>query len=117
MSKSLSIYESQDMLDREILKFANKKRRKERNNILLIMIYKYKIMTDKKIICIDCGKQFNPKSYKGNNIVCEDCIALLKRRFWSSIKMGKVYDDLTKEDKHNEQSENSHSKNNFRVDK
>jgi hypothetical protein len=101
------------MLDREILKFANKKGRKERNNILLIMAYKYKIMSDKKIICKDCGKQFNPKSYEVNDIICEDCIALLKRRFWSSIKMGKVYDDLTKEDKHNEQSENSNSKNNL----
>ena len=69
-------------------------------------------MSDKKI-CIDCGKQFNPKSYEGNDNVCKDCIALLKRRFWSSIKMGKVYDNLTKEDKHNEQSENSHSKNNL----
>ncbi|HYX54921.1 MAG TPA: hypothetical protein VE818_02065 [Nitrososphaeraceae archaeon] len=69
-------------------------------------------MSDKKI-CIDCGKQFNPKSYEGNDNVCEDCIALLKRRFWSSIKMGKVYDNLRKEDKHNEQSENSHSKNNL----
>jgi hypothetical protein len=31
--------------------------------------------------------------------------------------MGKVYDDLTKEDKHNEQSENSHSKSDLWVDK
>ena len=69
-------------------------------------------MNDKKI-CIDCGKQFTPKSYKGNDIVCEDCIALLKRRFWSSIKMGKVAHNLTKKDKQNEQSENSHSKKDF----
>ena len=100
------------MLDRKILKFA-KKTRKERNNILLIIAYEYKTMSDKKIICIDCGKQFNPKSCEGNDIICEDCIALLKRRFWSSLKMGKVYNDLTKEDKYNEQSENSHSKNNL----
>jgi hypothetical protein len=69
-------------------------------------------MNDKKI-CIDCGKQFTPKSYGGNDIVCEDCVALLKRRFWSSIKMGKVDHNLTKKDKQNEQSENSHSKNGF----
>ena len=90
-----------------------KERKEKNNNILLILAYEYKTMSDKKIICIDCGKQFNPKSYEGNDNVCEDCIALLKRRFWSSIKMGKVYDNLTKEDKHNEQSENSHSKNNL----
>jgi hypothetical protein len=69
-------------------------------------------MNDKKI-CIDCGKQFTPKSYGGNDIVCEDCIALLKRRFWSSIKMGKVDHNLTKKDKQNEQSENLHSKKDF----
>jgi hypothetical protein len=64
-------------------------------------------------ICIDCGKFFTPKSYKDDDIVCEDCIALLKRRFWSSIKMGKVGDNITKENKENEQSENSLSKNDF----
>jgi DNA-directed RNA polymerase subunit RPC12/RpoP len=85
------------------------KTRKERNNILLIIEYKYKTMSDKKI-CIDCGKQFTPKSHEGNAVVCEDCIALLQRRFWSSIKMGKIDDNLRKEDKHNEHSENSHSK-------
>jgi hypothetical protein len=69
-------------------------------------------MNDKKI-CIDCGKQFTPKSYGGNDIVCEDCVALLKRRFWSSIKIGKVDHNLTKKDKQNEQSENSHSKKGF----
>jgi hypothetical protein len=37
----------------------------------------------------------------------------LKRRFWSSIKIGKVDHNLTKKDKQNEQSENSHSKKGF----
>jgi DNA-directed RNA polymerase subunit RPC12/RpoP len=49
-------------------------------------------MTDKKI-CIDCGKQFDPKIQldEGINdvaiVVCEDCLLLLKRRFWNSMKM------------------------------
>ena len=53
-----------------------------------------KTMTDKKI-CIDCGKQFDPKIQMdvggGDDtiavVVCEDCFALLKRRFWNSMKM------------------------------
>ena len=69
-------------------------------------------MSDKKI-CIDCGKRFIPKSYKGNDIVCEDCIALLKRKFWSSIKMGKMNNNITKKDKQCEQSANSHSKKDY----
>lgn len=49
-------------------------------------------MTDKKI-CIDCGKRFDPKIQldEGINcvaiVVCEDCLLLLKRRFWNSMKM------------------------------
>jgi predicted amidophosphoribosyltransferase len=69
-------------------------------------------MSNKKI-CIDCGKQFTPKSYEGNDIICEDCIALLKRKFWSSIKMGKMDHNLLKKEKQNEQSANSHSKKDF----
>lgn len=53
-----------------------------------------KMMTDKKI-CIDCGKRFDPKiqmDMGGDHdsiavVVCEDCFALLKRRFWNSMKM------------------------------
>ena len=69
-------------------------------------------MSNKKI-CIDCGKRFTPKSYEGNDIVCEDCIALLKRKFWSSIKMGQMDHNLLKKEKQNEQSANSHSKKDF----
>lgn len=42
-------------------------------------------------ICMDCGKQFISESEE-SAVICEDCIALLKRRFWSSIKIGKAYD-------------------------
>jgi hypothetical protein len=53
-----------------------------------------KIMTDKKI-CIDCGKRFDTKIQMDVGVrddatavvVCEDCFALLKRRFWNSMKM------------------------------
>ena len=51
-------------------------------------------MTDKKI-CMDCGTRFNPKIQMDVGVVadavavvvCEDCFALLKRRFWNSMKM------------------------------
>lgn len=49
------------------------------------------IMTDTKI-CMDCGRQFNSKSNE-STIVCQHCVALLKRRFWSSIKIGKAYNN------------------------
>jgi hypothetical protein len=50
-------------------------------------------MTDTKI-CMDCGRQFNSKSNE-STIICQDCVALLKRRFWSSIRIGKAYDNIT----------------------
>ena len=66
-------------------------------------------MVNKKT-CWDCGRQFTPSDEAEKKDVCEDCLSLQKRRFWSSIKMGKVDDNLRKEDKHNEHSENLHSK-------
>ena len=46
-----------------------------------------------KKICLDCGKQFEPK-VKANEsvdgaaiVVCEDCLRLLKRRFWNSMRL------------------------------
>jgi hypothetical protein len=42
---------------------------------------------------MDCGKQFTPCDEGEKKVVCEDCLSLLKRRFWSSIKMGNIYDD------------------------
>jgi DNA-directed RNA polymerase subunit RPC12/RpoP len=49
-------------------------------------------MTETKI-CMDCGTQFNSKS-DGSTVICENCVSLLKRRFWSSIKIGKAYDNI-----------------------
>lgn len=50
-------------------------------------------MIDTKI-CVDCGRQFKSKSNE-SSIICQDCVALLKRRFWSSIKIRKAYDNIT----------------------
>jgi ribosome-binding protein aMBF1 (putative translation factor) len=70
-------------------------------------------MTMKKI-CLDCGKQFEPK-VKANEsvdgaaiVVCEDCIRLLKRRFWNSmrLKMNRNSDGITTQDKQNKDSGN-----------
>ena len=44
-------------------------------------------------ICIYCGKQFTPESHE-DNVICENCLVLLKRRFWSSIKIGKALDNI-----------------------
>lgn len=44
------------------------------------------------MVCIDCGKHFTPKSHE--SVICEECVILLKRRFWSSIKIGKALDNL-----------------------
>jgi DNA-directed RNA polymerase subunit RPC12/RpoP len=52
--------------------------------------------TRKSEVCIDCGKQFQPIVRIDKNkehdefssvVVCERCSALLKRRFWNSMKM------------------------------
>jgi hypothetical protein len=50
-------------------------------------------MTDKKV-CIDCGKPFDPINQMENKdgdlspvVVCGECIMLLKKRFWNSMKM------------------------------
>ena len=45
-------------------------------------------------ICIDCGKHFTPKSHE-SDVICEECVVLLKRRFWSSIKIGKAHDNIS----------------------
>ena len=47
-------------------------------------------MTDKRI-CIDCSKQIRSESQE-NEVICEDCMRLLKRRFWTSIKIEKAHD-------------------------
>jgi DNA-directed RNA polymerase subunit RPC12/RpoP len=70
-------------------------------------------MTIKKI-CIDCGKQFEPKGQTNEGVngtaivVCEDCLTLLKRRFWNSmrLKMDCNSDTITTQDKQNKDSEN-----------
>jgi hypothetical protein len=43
---------------------------------------------------MDCGKQFTPESHE-SDVICEDCLVILKRRFWSSIKIGKAQDNIT----------------------
>jgi DNA-directed RNA polymerase subunit RPC12/RpoP len=45
-------------------------------------------------ICIDCGKHFTPKPHE-SDVICEECVVLLKRRFWSSIKIGKAHDNIS----------------------
>jgi hypothetical protein len=70
-------------------------------------------MTIKKI-CLDCGKQFEPKrqTNEGVNgaaiVICEDCLTLLKRRFWNSmrLKMDGNCDTITTQDKQNKDSGN-----------
>ena len=57
-------------------------------------------------ICIDCGKQFSPKSYIDDDIVvCEDCVIVLKRKFWSAMKIGmRQNNNISKDDKQNKQN-------------
>ncbi len=50
---------------------------------------------DHQKVCIDCGKLFDPISQMNNdggNVsyvpVCKDCTALLRKRFWNSMKIG-----------------------------
>jgi hypothetical protein len=52
--------------------------------------------TRKSKVCIDCGEQFQPIDLTDNNegqdasssvVVSERCVALLKKRFWKSMKM------------------------------
>lgn len=70
-------------------------------------------MTVKKI-CLDCGKQFEPKGQTNESVnvaaivVCEDCLTLLKRRFWNSMRMKKdrSSDNITTQDRHNKDSGN-----------
>ena len=54
-------------------------------------------MTDTKI-CMDCGKQFTPKPSEIDTPLklCEDCNALIKRRFWVSMKIGNARDQTDK---------------------
>jgi DNA-directed RNA polymerase subunit RPC12/RpoP len=64
-------------------------------------------MTIKKI-CLDCGKQFEPRVQTNESVngdafvVCEDCLTLLKRRFWNSMRLKMDYnnDNITTQDKH-----------------
>jgi ribosome-binding protein aMBF1 (putative translation factor) len=70
-------------------------------------------MTIKKI-CLDCGKQFEPKGQTNESVngaaivVCEDCLTLLKRRFWNSMRMktDRSSDNITTQDRHNKNSGN-----------
>jgi ribosome-binding protein aMBF1 (putative translation factor) len=70
-------------------------------------------MTNKKI-CLDCGKQFEPKGQINEGVhgaaivVCEDCLTLLKRRFWNSmrLKMDRNSETITTQDKQNKDSGN-----------
>ncbi|MGB7557054.1 MAG: hypothetical protein WBM37_00925 [Nitrososphaeraceae archaeon] len=70
-------------------------------------------MTTKKI-CLDCGKQFETKIQINEgvddaaSVVCEDCLRLLKRRFWNSmrLKMNHNKSSITTQDKKNKDSGN-----------
>jgi chorismate mutase len=47
---------------------------------------------------MDCGKQFTPKPSEIDTPLklCEDCNALIKRRFWVSMKIGNARDQTDK---------------------
>ncbi|HZE78308.1 MAG TPA: hypothetical protein VE089_07155 [Nitrososphaeraceae archaeon] len=64
-------------------------------------------MVNKKT-CMDCGKEFIPYDRGEKKVVCEDCLSLLKRRFWSSIKMGNIYDNsIRRKIQNDEENKNS----------
>jgi predicted amidophosphoribosyltransferase len=50
-------------------------------------------------ICIDCGKQFTNEG----NVICNNCIGILKRRFWSSIKIAKTPDNINGQARQNDE--------------
>jgi DNA-directed RNA polymerase subunit RPC12/RpoP len=60
----------------------------DNNNIVLNGV-KHKMSRTRT--CIDCGKQVRSESQE-NEVVCKDCVRLLKRRFWTSIKIEKAHD-------------------------
>jgi transcription initiation factor TFIIIB Brf1 subunit/transcription initiation factor TFIIB len=49
--------------------------------------------------CIDCGKELVTEFYESNDVVCNDCVQLLKRQFWSSVKMSMTDKKLQQESK------------------
>jgi hypothetical protein len=49
--------------------------------------------------CIDCGKELVSEFYESNDVVCNDCVQLLKRQFWSSVKMSMTDKKLQQESK------------------
>ncbi|MGC2427554.1 MAG: hypothetical protein WA421_10995 [Nitrososphaeraceae archaeon] len=49
--------------------------------------------------CIDCGKELVSEFYESNDVVCNDCVQLLKRQFWSSVKMSMIDKKLQQESK------------------
>jgi hypothetical protein len=53
--------------------------------------------------CIDCGKELVPEFYKNNDVVCKDCVQLLRRQFWSSVKMSMIDKKLQHESKEKEE--------------
>jgi hypothetical protein len=61
------------------------------------ILYCYTVKGNKSMVnkktCWDCGRQFTPSDEAEKKDVCEDCLSLQKRRFWSSIKMGNIYDE------------------------
>jgi hypothetical protein len=72
----------------------------------------------RQIICIDCGKPFDPiiqtdngKGDVSSMVVCRDCTGLLKKRFWNSMKMEMKHmtsNDITNQDrKSNDKISNS----------
>ena len=60
----------------------------DNNNIVLNGV-KHKMSGTRT--CMDCGKQVRSESQE-NEVICEDCVRLLKRRFWTSIKIEKAHD-------------------------
>jgi predicted amidophosphoribosyltransferase len=50
-------------------------------------------------ICIDCGKRFTNEG----NVICDNCIGILKRRFWSSIKIAKTPDNINSQARQNDE--------------
>jgi hypothetical protein len=49
--------------------------------------------------CIDCGKELVSEFHESNDVVCNDCVQLLKRQFWSSVKMSMTDKKLQQESK------------------
>lgn len=65
-------------------------------------------MSNKKTMrCIDCGKEFVCDTSEKNDVVCDNCIQLLKRQFWSSVKISMIDKKLQEESKEKERGRTS----------